>query len=302
MAELGRFSSQPSNRRFAVVTTCSSEGFEIYGRRMIESFDRYWPNQICLHLYAEGFTPDYSSPRIVVHDLKETCPELTAFKKRHEHRPLAHGREHHRRILFRVRPRKLRMALRLVDWGVGWRWDAVRFSHKIFAIDSAAGSVDADVLYWVDADTVFFDHVPLAALEELMPESCFVSYLGRKNISECGFVGYNLRHPETEHFIESLTRFYTSDSIFREKEYHDSYLFDRLRRRFEREGAQSYNISEGIIDEAGHVLVNSRLGQFMDHLKGDRKASGSSRIEDLTAERSEAYWRNRTGNHMGEGG
>ena len=39
------------------------------------------------------------------------------------------------------------------------------------------------------------------------------------------------------------------------------------------------------------MFVNSVLGRYMDHLKGDRKEVGASYADDLTSERREAYWR-----------
>jgi len=55
-----------------------------------------------------------------------------------------------------------------------------------------------------------------------------------------------------------------------------------------------YDIAEGIGARADHVLINSRLGRFMDHMKGERKASGSSHAADLLVTRSEDYWKRTT--------
>ena len=40
----------------------------------------------------------------------------------------------------------------------------------------------------------------------------------------------------------------------------------------------------------GHPLINSELGKWMDHMKGDRKFEGHSKKKDLMSERTEAYW------------
>src|SRR4051794_11424573 len=79
-------------RRIAAVTTCNREGYELYGRRLLESFDRHWPASVTLHLYAEGFAPDVTSPRIVAHDLLGAAPDLVEFRRRHAANPDAHGR------------------------------------------------------------------------------------------------------------------------------------------------------------------------------------------------------------------
>ncbi len=288
-------------RRFAAVTTCHAKGYELYGRRMAASFERHWPADVDLYLYAEGFAPDVPSRRIVPLDLLATCPALVAFKERHRHNPLAHGAEVRRRLEFRVRWRKRKVRLRLAKWGLGFRWDAVRFSHKAFSIFDAAERVEADVLFWLDADTVFFRDLPPSFLEELMPPECLVSYLARYNVSECGLVGYNLRHPAICDFLGAFKALYTTDRLFRENEYHDSYLFDIVRRRFERRGSRTHDIGEGVGLHASHVLINSKLGSYMDHVKGGRKEYGSSPRGELLVERNEDYWTSRAPRSTREG-
>jgi hypothetical protein len=41
----------------------------------------------------------------------------------------------------------------------------------------------------------------------------------------------------------------------------------------------------------GHPLINSEWGAYLDHLKGDRKTTGRSKLSDLKVKRTEAYWR-----------
>jgi hypothetical protein len=279
------------SRSFAAVTTCHAEGYAQYGREMVEGFLRHWPAAVTLYLYAEGFRPDIVDPRLVVLDLLGECPALVAFKERHRGNRRAHGELARRRWEVKVRLRRPTFRVRKVDdWGLGFRWNAVRFSHKAFSIFAAAKRCGTDVLFWVDADTRIFADVPIAFLEGLMPPDCLVSYLNRPRYSECGFVGYNLRHPATAGFLADFERLYTEDTLFNLPEYHDSYLFDIIRRRYRRRGFAAYDIGEGIGAGGGHVFVNSKLGQFMDHMKGERKSEGRSRDSDLCVTRAESYW------------
>ena len=39
-----------------------------------------------------------------------------------------------------------------------------------------------------------------------------------------------------------------------------------------------------------HVFINSILGEYMDHMKGDRKNIGKSKKSDLFNERKAEYW------------
>lgn len=276
-------------RRLAAVTTCSAQGYELYGRRLLTSFDRHWPDEVPLHVYAEGFEPDVPSPRIVQHDLLGSCPDLLAFRERHADNPAANGRP---RLPVRLVAnwRKLKVRIRRVTEDDMFRWDAVRFAHKSFALFHAAARSDADVLFWLDADIVCFSDIPKSFLEQLVPDDCLVAYLARPNHSECGIVGYNLRHPAMRTFLERFEKLYVNDLFFQEAEYHDAYLFDRLRRKFERYGHRSHDMAEGAGLACRHVFVNSALGQYMDHLKGERKSRGRSHAEDLRSARTEAYW------------
>lgn len=277
-------------RTFSALTTCNADGYESYGRRMIASFDAHWPADVPLYVYAEGFTPA-AGGRIVARDLLACSPELAAFKARHANNPAAHGRQARKRWKLTMKWHKLKLRLRRIDWGLGYDWDAVRFSHKSFSIFHAARHCASDVLFWIDADVFVFADVPRAFLEWVMPADCLVSYLSRPRHSECGFVGYNLRHPAIRGFLDDFEELYTRDSLFSLRGTNDCYAFDAIRRRYERNGCRTHDIARGLGRELGHVFVNSVLGRYMDHLKGNRKLAGASAQSDLANERSEAYWR-----------
>ncbi|HSO43625.1 MAG TPA: hypothetical protein VLR47_12445 [Rhodospirillales bacterium] len=146
------------------------------------------------------------------------------------------------------------------------------------------------MLFWLDADVRVFADVPQSFLEAMMPEAALVSYLARPKYSECGLVGYNLRHPAILDFIAAYEAMYTEDRIFALSEFHDSFVFDVVRRRFERRGCKSYDIAKGIGAKSGHVFVNSPLGQYMDHMKGERKDLSARRRSDVIIPLSEDYW------------
>jgi len=290
-------------RSFAAVTTFNANGYELYGRQMIETFDRHWPKEVPLFVYAEGFEPELPSERIVALDLVAECPGLVDFKERHRDDPSAHGARRERCVRLTLRLRPFGLQLKQVPWGRGFRWDAVRFSHKSFAIFGAARRQPADGLFWLDGDMRFLADLPLELLGELLPADCLVSCLERsKNAEiglellpttrrarlvrrrgkhpECSFVGYNLRHPAIGEFLADFEAMYTEDRLFEEREFHDSYLFDRVRERYAERGHATHDIADGIGREASHVLLNSRLGRYMDHMKGERKVEGSSRESD----------------------
>jgi hypothetical protein len=161
----------------------------------------------------------------------------------------------------------------------------------VFALVHAARTTPARKLFWLDADTLTFADVPRDFLESCLPDECFTSCLLREEMhSECGFVGYRLDHPASRNFFDAFEGWYTTGRLFALPEWHDSYVFDTVRRSFERNGSiWTHNLS-GTLTRAAHPFVNSELGRFMDHLKGPRKEQGVSRGSDLVIERSESYW------------
>ena len=157
-------------------------------------------------------------------------------------------------------------------------------------------------MVWLDADTNIFRPMPFEFITKLLPQNTMVTYLGRENPTlndggkypECGFVGYNLQHPETQNFINEWERLYKEDSVFKILEWHDSYVFWHLTKKFKQEKQIEVNdIGKWVGVKGHHVFVNSVLGQYIDHMKGDRKIKGSSSKKDLkTTINDVEYWKN----------
>ena len=276
-----------STRRFAVVTTCHAAGYRDYGQVMVQTYLQHWPEEVPLLLYYEGFDPPSAPGRLQPTSLNTASPALLAFKARHGNNPLVNGKLRPRQRL-NFGPASIPLPMR--ERRAHYRWDAVRFSHKSYAVFDAARRSDIDTLIWIDADTRFFADVDMAELSALAPLGSAVSCLRRPGHSECGFVAYNLRNPQTHLLLNEFEAMYNHDLFLAEAEFHDSYLFDVVRERAEARGAVVHDIAEGAGRHGSHVLINSRLGRFMDHMKGDRKIDGKSRAGDLVVKRDEAYW------------
>jgi hypothetical protein len=269
------------SRKFAVVTTFHDAGLHLYGQRMIDTFCQNWPSDVKLYLYPERCNPRVSDhSRIELRDLETSVPDLVTFKNKWKHVSKAIGTEALPPIV--SPPKKQR--------GIGFKWNAVRFSHKVYAICHAALNTDADVLIWMDADTVCHSPIKLETIERLIPTDVDVCYLGReKKYSECGLYSLNLRSPRVINFINEFKRFYddAEHGIFTLEEWHDSFVFDHVRRLTNLVGK---DWSKGLIKEEGHPLINCEWGAYLDHLKGGRKKTGRSHATDLGVKRTESYW------------
>jgi hypothetical protein len=276
--------------KISVVTTFHEAGLVEYGQRMINTFCENWPEEVKLHIYPESCNPAISNHRHVTLKRLEEIPELMVFKNRWRDVPKANGDV----SADPVRSRRK-------DSGKGFKWHAIRFAHKVYAIFDCAKETDADVLVWMDADTICHSPITMQDLYRMIPADSELCYLGRKGkYSECGLYAMNLRSPNIQNFLKEFQRVYddAENGIFQLEEWHDSFVFDAVRKKFPQMkqmdwAAHLHDLrpSSGNSTGEGHPLINSDWGAWLDHLKGGRKKLGRSKREDLKIIRTEAYWR-----------
>ena len=266
--------------KIAVVTTFHEEGLKKYGQRMINTFCENWPAEVKLHIYPESCNPAISDHDHVTLKRLEELPELMAFKERWKNVPKANGD---------VSADPIRSKRK--DSGKGFKWHAVRFAHKVYAIFHCAQETDADVLIWMDADTICHSPIRFEDVQRLCPADRDLCFLGRKGkFSECGLYAMNLHSPAIAQFLERFQWVYDNaeDGIFKLAEWHDSFVFDSVRNHVR---LNELDWSSHLITGEGHPLINSEWGAWLDHLKGARKDMGRSKPQDLKVRRKEAYWR-----------
>ena len=101
----------------------------------------------------------------------------------------------------------------------------------------------------------------------------------------------NLKSPLVQSFLREFQRMYddAEQGIFTLDEWHDSFVFDAAKNKFKM--LNNLDWSGHLITGEGHPLINSEWGAYLDHLKGNRKAEGRSKLSDLKVKRTEAYWR-----------
>ena len=276
--------------KYAVVTTFHEAGLRQYGQRMIDTFCQNWPAEVTLYIYPENCVPMVAdSSRVAVKKLEEV-DGLMAFKNRWKGVPKANGD---------VSADPVRSKRR--DSGKGFKWHAVRFAHKVYAIFDCAKRTDADILIWMDADTICHSPITVQDLHRMIPTDSELCYLGRKGkYSECGLYSINLRSKNIQNFLKEFQLMYddAEQGIFLLEEWHDSFVFDAVRVKFPQMqqldwAAHLHNLKPHPRSSTGegHPLINSDWGAWLDHLKGSRKNLGRSKQEDLKVQRTEAYWR-----------
>jgi hypothetical protein len=249
---------------YHIVTTMHAKGWEETGRRMVESFLAHW--NYPLTIYAEDFDPDI--PGAEVRKLPEW---LADFKRVHSTVEAHVGRR---------------------NGGYDYRFDAVKFAHKVAALTDFGENLTDGVLIWLDADTFTHADVTDEWLESLFPEPAYIAWLDRHNSHpECGFVMYRCSHPYHRNFMQSFRGLYTSGNLFKLAETHDSFALQYL--VIVKANGQKIPQPVSLSGDKGwhHPFVNGPLGACLDHMKGPRKFEGRSRPRDMRTPRQEAYWR-----------
>lgn len=240
-----------------VVTSFSTKGYQAYAKRFIKTWGDFGPKTVNLLAYHEGEAP----AGVKGVDLLKTEP-CASFLERNEGNPYAEGRLQYKNLPYKPNPQHPR----------NFRYDAVKFARKVFAIAHAAATVRHGKLFWIDADMEFMAPVTEEFLHRMLPDDAGISHLARPGYhSECGFVGYNLDFDGVHAFIADFAHVYAADRFFDYTEWHDSFIFDRL---LERTGVKTHRIPH---TSKGTPVEYSPLGACMMHFKGERKISPERR-------------------------
>lgn len=277
------------SKQITVVTTFHPAGLVKYGQRFLDSFAARIDKRIKLLVYAENCKPNNPDPsRITILDAKQVLPKLNQFKSTWGHVPKANGdvsnepQRHTRK-----------------DWDKAFKWDAVRFANKTYAVYDAVQR-SKDWCVWMDADTYVHSTWTYEDFAELLPENAYITYVGRGKGSqtwpECGFYGLNLNHPVCHEFLKEFERMYedAENGMFLLDEWHDSYIFGEVLKMYNQFPSHDYSadmyLKEAKSGGGGHPLINGPLGKWIDHMKGGRKDAGKSQKKDIMVDRTEDYW------------
>jgi hypothetical protein len=223
------------------VTTFNNRLYEEYAHKFMSTYN--WPFELIV----------YSEDRILnveTFDTFDLIPQCKEFVERNKNRQLP-------------------------DLNLDtFKYDAVRFCYKVYVYTHEIlkqielGEVDG--LICIDADSVFYNPINVEWMKKhIHRDDCMLSYLGRPDYSECGYLYFNLRHPDTKKYATEVQKMYNSDMLYNEQEWHDSWIWDVIRIRFENIlKTLNHNIGDG---KRGHVQSRSILGQVYDHTKGPRR-------------------------------
>lgn len=224
-----------SNNDYLIVTSFNNNLYNIYAKKFIETFK----SDFDLYVYSEtDLTFTHNIKRLRKINIFNEMPNYKNFVKKHDNKP-------------KDKFGALKDTI--------FKNDTVRFSYKVFSLIHAIENYkNYKYIVWIDADFVFRDKSFNHKLFDLFVEDDkFMSYMGREgNYSECGFLIFNTKNKYCLNYFRDIKELYLSEKIFKFNETHDSYIWDFIRKNYEKKYNDFNNIN---ITEYSYELLKNKV-------------------------------------------
>jgi len=274
-----------------VVTSFHPKAWDLYAKEFLTSFEEKWDKKIHLSVYYDGGElPEdkVESDRISYFKL-EKDKEWADFQETYGEN---NGRPEGYEEVQEWPPKNF-----VQDDTYNYRMDAVRFSHKVFAITGEAkrlihiahkqaigmghNPINTDIghLVWLDSDSKTKKNISYDQASDMICtgdniELDEISHLGRTAIdySCTSFITFNLSSVRVQEFLSDFRGLYVSGELFGYREWTDAFVFTRLLTMYTIHGLKVNNISEGCKDLDAFDIAP--IGNYMVHNKGNQKITG----------------------------
>lgn len=222
-----------------VITSVSEEYYDRIGKESIESWLQYWPYNLKLTCYVEGFR-FLEHPRVRQISFDEFDKDYWDFQKLN--------------VKDRVKI----------------------FSKKAFSFIHAMENSTADRVIWLDADVITKKSVPLQLLESLLPNDVLSTHMGvtyttttdgatgRWFVPETGFFAINKRHPAFNDFYKEYKRRYVKNDYSGLRRFYDNDVYGVA---FEQLNVKGLDLCENLKKQYKTPLKHTVLGEYLHHFK-----------------------------------
>ena len=274
-----------------IVTSFPIKAWDLYAKEFLTSFDEKWDKKINLAVYYDGGElPEdiIKSDRISYFKLDKD-KEWFGFQDTYGEN---NGRPEGYDEIEQWPPRTF-----VQDDTYNYRMDAVRFSHKVFAMTGEANRLIHQAtseavknginplhakighLAWIDSDSRTKKDVSYEAAKEMIctgdnVQMDDISHLGREAIdySCTSFISFNLSSIRVQEFLSDFRGIYISGEVFGYREWTDAFVFTRLLTMYSIHGLKVNNLTEGCPDLDAFDMAD--IGNYMVHNKGNQKITG----------------------------
>lgn len=177
-------------RRFKVVTSQNKEYYDLIGRECIKTFLEFWPKEVTMDLYAEGFVPDIEDPRLIIKDFSNVSNNLEEFWN----------------LIIKEQPE-------------GRHTRAKKFYLKAHVVLESWNTFNDDVFIWLDSDIITHKTVPMKFLNNLCSKhtlSVDIPHGGKgwQREADTGFFMLNFKNPFAKNVVEFYKKYHTTTMIF----------------------------------------------------------------------------------------
>lgn len=224
---------------YKIVTTLGPGGWELYGKRFVDSFAKFWPANVELEIYTHHLDVLPQHPRATFVPLDNT----DGFKKI--------------------------VKLLGVEAKDG---PSLNYAFKAVAL-SLAVTPSINWVGFLDADTETMRPVDAELLAKIFDESYDLTYLWRKSVreSEGSWFAINLQTRAGASLLADYCGLYETGEAFKLKKAHDNAVLDHISLIHRAHNLRVGNLSEGALGlDAFH---QSPLGAYLIHYKGPDKTT-----------------------------
>lgn len=233
-------------KTFACVTTFNESYYNDIAYAMIKTYKKFWPKNINLYAYIENFSLPVNAlaSNVKQYDIHEKCdPNLQ----------------------------------NILDWRGNHFTRG--FLYKTYSIIHAAKNIKEDVLIYLDADSITYNHITETFLESLLPSNALASYMGvtmhkgnkEENAETCIFL-LDKTHAGFQNFINHYEDIYESRDIGDKNRFskpHDTWAFTECVQRAKTQGHYVHDLNPARKSQS--PLKKTVLGEYFRHFKAKRK-------------------------------
>ena len=158
---------------------------------------------------------------------------------------------------------------------------AAKFARKAHGQLHVLENIDADVIWYIDADLYTHKPITMELLNQLASGNQYIGCTPRwwkpKGYTETGLMMWQ-KHMTEQHnkWCELYAECYDKDKIFEFDAWHDCIAFDYATKTLLKD--KTIDLADfGYGVRSSHPLVSGPLGKYFDHMKGQRKFVGFSK-------------------------
>ena len=192
-----------------VVTTLHQDGYNLYGKKFIKTWEKFFPNDWQIDYYAESHTPEFSN-RVRVLDFHNTCLNWQDY---YQHiQELVQQVKHDKKQINRLKK-------------------ALRWSFKMFTLLHCLETSKSDYVMWLDADVYARAKPDTMWIQNTLRNKCIAGQ--RENIKglthiETGVILIDRNHYATKKVVKWIEDGYIHKKILDEDKPWDGMWMGKL--------------------------------------------------------------------------